>query len=180
MADETKKEAGKEALPKVPAGKKIVGAKAFCEKHGDISRAVKYLEYVRIQKDPESGKTVAVHVPDMICKACLSEWVRSQVKAGVFGKVHAVPQFGVDLEALAPFAYADVLNSLDDLKPLDKKGMYYVYNGKDKATLPNGDVVEPGNWIVATGEKEGDDVFLAFDPTTGEEAEQPAKEDSEE
>lgn len=168
MAEEAKNQEEKkeEALPKIPAGKKIVGARAFCEKHGDITRAVKYLEYVRVQKDPESGKLTAVHVPDMICKACLSDWIRKQVADGVFGKVHAVPEFGPDIEALAPFKFASIIDSLDEVKPLDAKGKYYVYNGEGGVTLPNGDKVEKGNWIVATG-SDGEDSFLSFDPATG-------------
>lgn len=148
----------------IPAGKKLGDAQAFCSKHGNITHAVGYHEYIRIEEPAEGSKEPRLRrVPDMYCKICYAEWIRKNVQDGVFGKVTAVPIFEVDMDALAPFKFVATITDIATAKP-GEKGEYYVFVEEGKVLETKYGILKPGYWLISTGSKVEGEEFVTFNP----------------
>lgn len=61
-----------------PEGKKLLGIRAVCPIHGDITNACKFMPHTKYAKDPE-GKVVAMVGSDIICLECVADIWRKYV-----------------------------------------------------------------------------------------------------
>ena len=134
-AEAQKKETSEGNVNKVhiPAGKKLGDAQAFCSKHGNITHAVGYHEYIRIEEPAEGSKEPRLRrIPDMYCKICYAEWIRKNVQDGVFGKVTAVPIFEVDMDALEKMAVKkyDARHNIQGYVMPDGKTLFTIAEGR--------------------------------------------------
>lgn len=130
----------------VPEGKKLEGFNVFCEKHGDITNASRFMSHIRYEKN-EEGNTVAKQVPNIICLACLSDFISEMYETGKFGKVSLAPILKTDFSKIS-LEYKGAIENIDFVNKDELKvGDYFIYTGTDNAFKPGDKVVYVGDGI---------------------------------